>query len=43
MEKVRNIFSVDVGRYAKNSTDRRLAFDEAKAIWHEATHRLLVA
>ena len=43
MGKVRNIFSVDVGRYTKNATDRRSSFDRAKSIWDEATQRLLAA
>ena len=43
MGKVRNIFSVDVGRYTNNATDRRSSFDQAKSIWDEATQRLLVA
>ncbi len=43
MGKVRNIFSVDVGRYTKNATDRRSSFDKAKSIWDEATQRLLAA
>jgi putative transposase len=41
MGKIRNIFAVDVGRYTKNSSERRSAFKEAKAIWDEATRRLL--
>ena len=43
MGKIRNIFSVDVGRYTNNATDRRASFDRAKSIWDEATQRLLVA
>ena len=36
MGKVRNIFSVDGGRYTKNASDRRLAFAKAKDFWTEA-------
>jgi putative transposase len=43
MGKVRNIFSVDVGRYTKNAINRRSSFDRAKSIWDEATQRLLAA
>jgi len=43
MGKVRNIISVDVGRYTKNAMNQRLAFNEAKAIWDDATQRLLAA
>ena len=43
MGKVRNIFSVDVGRYIKTATDQRSSFKEAKSIWDEAAQRLLVA
>lgn len=41
MGKVRNIFSVEVGRYTKKASDRRLAFVAAKAIWLEAAIQLL--
>lgn len=41
MGKVRNIFSVEVGRYTKKAPDRRLAFAAAKAIWVEAAIHLL--
>jgi len=43
MGKVRNIFAIDVGRYTKNAMDQRLAFNTAKAIWDDATQRLLAA
>jgi putative transposase len=43
MGKIRNIFAVDVGRYTKNSSEQRSAFNAAKAIWDEATIRLLHA
>jgi putative transposase len=43
MGKIRNIFSIDVGRYTKNSSEQRSAFNAAKAIWDEATIRLLHA
>ena len=41
MGKVRNIFSVEVGRYTKKASNRRLAFAAAKAIWVEAAINLL--
>ena len=41
MGKVRNIFAVDVGRYTKKSTERKVAFASACAIWIEATQQLL--
>jgi len=43
MGKVRNIFAVDVGRYTKKASEQRLAFQEAKTIWNEATIRILHA
>jgi len=43
MGKVRNIFSVDVGIYAKNAINQRLAFNAAKVIWDESTQRLVAA
>jgi len=43
MGKVRNLFSVAVGRYTKNATERRISFENAKALWIEASHRLLAA
>lgn len=43
MGKVRNIFSVEVGRYKKKASDQRIAFDAAKAIWLEAAQNLLYA
>jgi putative transposase len=42
MGKVRNIFSVEVGRYKKKASDQRLAFTAAQAIWLEATQQLLL-
>lgn len=41
MGKVRNIFSVKVGRYIKNSNEQRESFIEAKAIWDDASQRLI--
>ncbi len=41
MGKVRNIFSVEVGRYKNKALDQRLAFAAAKAIWLEAALHLL--
>ena len=43
MGKVRNIFAISVGRYTKNASNQRLAFDQAKVIWNKASQRLLVA
>ncbi len=40
MGKVRNIFSVAVGRYSKKSDDRREQFRDAIAIWNEAASQL---
>jgi putative transposase len=42
MGKVRNIFSVEVGRYKKKAPDQRLAFTAAQAIWLEAAQQLLL-
>jgi putative transposase len=41
MEKVRNIFAVDVGRYVKKVPERKVAFAAACAIWIEAAQQLL--
>jgi putative transposase len=43
MGKVRNIFSVEGGRYTKKASERRLAFAAAKTIWLEAALQLLSA
>lgn len=43
MGKVRNIFAVNVERYAKTAPDPRIAFASAKSILDEATQRLLAA
>ena len=43
MGKVRNIFSVEVGRYLKTASDRRDSFMAAQTIWHEAAQRILCA
>ena len=43
MGKVRNIFSVEVGRYKQTANNQRLSFNKAKAIWDEAAQRLLAA
>jgi putative transposase len=40
MGKVRNIFAVEVGRYKKKASERRLAFAAAKTIWLEAALEL---
>ena len=34
--KVQNICAINVGCYIKNATDKRSAFNAAKAIWAEA-------
>ena len=39
--KVRNIFAVDVGRYIKDASARRLAFTAACAIWSDAAQQIL--
>lgn len=41
MGKVRNIFSVDVGRYVKKAAERKVAFAAACAIWIEAAQQIL--
>ena len=43
MGKVRNIFSVNVGRYTNNSITQRAEFRKAKFIWNDAAQRLLAA
>jgi putative transposase len=43
MGKVRNIFAINVGRYTKKADVQRKSFMEAKAIWDDASLRLLVA
>jgi putative transposase len=40
MGKVRNIFSVAVGRYSKKAPDQRENFAAAKSIWDEAASQL---
>jgi putative transposase len=41
--KVRNIFSVNVGRYSHPASRRRIAFRDALSIWDEASHQILCA
>ena len=43
VEKIRNIFAVDVGRYTQNAIDQIVSFNEAKSIWDEAAHRRIAA
>jgi len=43
MGKVRNIFSVEGGRYKNKAPDQRRAFSAAKAIWLEGAQELLYA
>jgi putative transposase len=43
MGKVRNLFSVEVGRYKKKASDQQLAFAAAKAIWLKAALMILPA
>ncbi|AIL13776.1 hypothetical protein IM40_10265 (plasmid) [Candidatus Paracaedimonas acanthamoebae] len=43
MGKVRNLFSVGVGRYKKKASDQRLAFAAPKAIWLKAALKILAA
>lgn len=39
--KVRNIYSVEVGRYTKGASDQRLVFAGAQTLWLEADSQLL--
>lgn len=41
MGKVRNLFAIDVGRYTKKASERKVAFASACAIWIEATQQIL--
>jgi putative transposase len=41
MEKVRNLFSLEVGRYTKKAFNQRQAFKAACVIWAEAAQELL--
>lgn len=41
--KIKNLFSVEVGRYKKKASDQRLAFAAAKAIWLKAALGILAA
>jgi hypothetical protein len=43
MEKVRNIFPIDVGCYIKKASERKVAFGVACGIWTEGIQRLLCA
>ena len=43
MGKVRNIFSVTVGRYVNPAPRRRAAFRDALSIWDEASRQILCA
>ncbi|MBT5390681.1 MAG: IS6 family transposase [Alphaproteobacteria bacterium] len=43
MEKVRNIFSVEVGRYSKKASCQRANFIAAKSIWDEAAYGIICA
>jgi putative transposase len=43
MGKVRNIFSVNVGRYLNSAARRRCAFRGALSIWDEASRQILCA
>jgi putative transposase len=43
MGKVRNIFSVNVGRYSNSAPRRRIAFRDALSIWDEASRQILCA
>lgn len=43
MGKVRNIFSVNVGRYLNPAVRRRSAFRDALSIWDEASRQILCA
>ena len=41
--KIRNIFSVNVGRHLKPASRRRSAFRDALSIWDEASRQILCA
>lgn len=41
MGKVRNLFSLEVGRYRHKADCQRLAFKQACLLWHEASQQLL--
>ena len=41
--KIRNIFSVSVGRYTNTAAQQRCQFNQAKAIWNKAEIELLCA
>ena len=43
MGKVRNLFSVAVGRYTKNADEQRLAFSNAQIVWNDSAQMLLTA
>ena len=43
MGKVRNLFSVAVGRYRKTAEEQRIAFANAEVIWNDAAQMLLAA
>lgn len=43
MGKVRNIFSVNVGRYTKPAPRRRAAFRDTLSMWGEASYQILCA
>ena len=43
MGKVRNIFAVDVGRYANTANIQRENFQKAKSIWDEAMQVIAAA
>ena len=43
MGKIRNIFSVSVGRYTYTAVQQRCSFKQAKAIWNDAATQLLCA
>jgi putative transposase len=41
MGKVRNLFSLEVGRYTKKAFDQRQAFKAACVIWAEVAQEIL--
>lgn len=43
MGKVRNIFAIAVGRYSNTAENQRIAFQEAKVIWSDASQSLILA
>ncbi|MCC2646623.1 MAG: hypothetical protein K0R02_688 [Rickettsiaceae bacterium] len=43
MDKVRNLFAIDVGRYTNKASVQRQAFEVAKTIWDQTAQKILAA